>query len=131
MVRLLDRFWGAKVGPACRAGHSKSRAADGTYRKTSFRPQLEPLEDRLTPAGLNFLPSTHIAVNPQPLPPGQTLPPSVLVELDSLVPPALDANDKGFISIHFSGIKSDKVTVISPSGTLQQWFVKTLYDLEI
>jgi hypothetical protein len=80
---------------------------------------------------LNFVPITHIAVNPQPLPPGQTLPPSVLVELDSLVPPALDANDKGSISIHFSGIKSDKVTVMSPSGTLQQWFVETLYDLEI
>jgi hypothetical protein len=35
---------------------------------------LEALEDRLTPSGLDFIPVTHVAVNPQPLPP--------LVQLD-------------------------------------------------
>src|SRR5262245_57320071 len=67
MVGLLEKLWGTRASPARSHG---SHPVDGRYRKASYRPQLEPLEDRLTPSGLVFFPIAHVAVNPQPLPPG-------------------------------------------------------------
>jgi len=65
--------WGKRIlggGGRGRKPNRQCRPADGAYRKTSFRPQLELLEDRLTPSfSLNLIPVAHVAVNPQPLPP--------------------------------------------------------------
>ena len=111
MVRLLDRFWGAKVAPACRAGLRKSRPADGTYQKPSFRPQLEPLEDRLTPAiSLNFFPVAHVAINPAPLPP------LALVEFDPLPNLASAMAGMSTQQEHIAVVLSKQISIGSATG---------------
>src|SRR5712692_11908469 len=82
MVRMLEKLWGARDRGVDTPRSPSNRALTLPALKKprpSCRLQLEPLEDRLTPSGLDFVPIAHVAVNPQPLPP------SALVEFDPLL----------------------------------------------
>jgi len=92
------------------------------------------LEDRQTPSvSLNFFPVAHVAVNPQPLPPGESLPPSALVEFDPTVVgiPALDAGSKEPLTFRLSGALSKAITIPpTTAGTPgQTWSLEAFYDL--
>jgi hypothetical protein len=102
-----------------------SRPVGGTYHRTSFRPQLEPLENRLTPS-IDFVPIAHVAVNPQPLPP------RALVVFDPLPNLSQATNGDHIEHKHIAGVKYENITVAGPVSTAPQtWLLETLYSLDV
>jgi hypothetical protein len=97
-------MWAGAIRPAGQPGCRQSYLAGGTSRKT-LSPQLEALEDRLTPVSFNFFPIAHVAVNAQPLPP------SVAIEIDSM--PNLAALSAGTSTQegHVAGVLSKQIAL--------------------
>src|SRR5260370_126256 len=131
MVRLLEKLWGAPNRVAAPT-HSPSQAVAARLRgltppaqrsraRRSCRLQVEPLEDRLTPSGLDFFPVAHVAVNPQPLPP------SAIVEFD----PLPTFRKAGGEQIKIAGVLSKEITIPpATAGTAgQTWSLEVFYDL--
>src|SRR5262249_54291493 len=117
-----------------RKPNRQSRPADGSYWKTSFRPQLELLEDRLTPSfSLGFFPIAHVAVNPQPLPP-LPVPPSVAIELDSMPNlPSLTAGTS-MQQDHIAGFLSKQFMfqpAASTTSAPDPWFLQVSCSLNV
>src|SRR5262249_5954330 len=129
MVRLLERLRcdrnrgvdtsrSLAEGAAC-LGRLTPPARKITRRR-SCRLQLEPLEDRLTPSlSLKFIPIAHVAVNPQPLPPGNNHVPAVYLQemppVTSPVPGVSTQHD------HIVGFLSKQITLpASTAGTPSQ-----------
>ena len=97
------------------------------------RLELEPLEDRLTPVSLNFLPIGSVAVNPQPLPP-VPVPPSVAIEIDSM--PNLPALTAGMSTQqeHIAGFLSKQITfepAASTTSAPDPWFLHVSFSLNV
>jgi hypothetical protein len=105
--------------------------AQGRGARRSCRPQLEPLEDRLTPSGLDFFPVAHVAVNQQPLASEQSLPPSALVEFDPLLSGGSMVQTDWTYTKHIVGVLSKQITM--PPGTAgtpgQTWSLEVFYNL--
>jgi hypothetical protein len=106
-----------------------------TGAKSCFRPQLEKLEDRLTPAGLNFIPVAHVAVNPQPLPPGGgaeiTFPGVYLEEVPLVTNPIPGVSSQ---TENLVGVLSKQIAIqpgATDRGNPGPWFLEAFYNLTV
>jgi hypothetical protein len=134
MVRLLEKLWGDRTrsvdtlrSPTDISVRLRGLALTAQRKpaRRSFRPQLEPLEDRLTPS-VDFVPITHVAVNPQPLPP------RALVVFDPLPNLSQATNGDHIEHKQIAGVKYENITVAGPIGTAPQtWLLETLYSLDV
>jgi hypothetical protein len=106
-----------------------------TNRNASSLLQLEPLEDRLTPSlSLNFIAIAHVAVNPQPLPPGNGTSinvPAVYLEEMPLVTNAIPGVSTQHD--HIVGFLSKQITIpASTAGTpAQTATIEATYNLTL
>ena len=96
-------------------------------KKLRARLQVETLEDRLTPSGLNFMPIVHVEVNPQPLPPLALVAFDPLPDFSSL-PVGSTVEHK-----HIAGAKFDNVMVGSAAAGAapMTMSVETFYSLDV
>jgi hypothetical protein len=83
-----------------------------------------PLEDRVVLSAISFVPITHVAVNPQPLPP------LAQVEFNPVGFPRLDAGSKEPTAINLNGIYRSSVLVSAdPTHPPEPCIVDVIYNL--
>src|SRR5260370_36116727 len=132
--KLWDfRNWGVDT-PRSRArapGRLRSLTLPARQRTSSrsCRPQLEPLEDRLTPARtfLNFAPLGHVAVNPQPLPPG------IQIEIDPYKNMNFPTVGMSTQQEHIAAFLSKQINLLPATPTSSPsdpWFLQVFYSLD-
>jgi hypothetical protein len=134
MVRLLEKFWGAKnrIADAPRLG-AVTQPRPPTDRaltlpalrkpRPSCRLQLEPLEDRLTPS-VDFIPITHVALNPTPLPP--------ILLVDFNAQPSFGHEGSDSWVQHVVGAEFQTLNLLAPIGatsSAQPWTLETIYSM--
>jgi len=92
-------------------------------RRRAFA-HVESLEDRLVLSALSFVPISHVAVNPQPLPP------LAQVEFNPVGFPRLDAASKDPTRIDLKGIYRNSLLVsVDPTHPPQPCIVDAIYSL--
>jgi hypothetical protein len=103
------------------------QARSGKKGRRSRRFEIERLEDRLAPAGLDFVPIAAVSVNPQPLPP------SALVEFDPLLQmstiPATAQSIKSPIHVQGHFAESGQITEPAAAAAPISWSLEVFYTL--
>jgi hypothetical protein len=123
MVHLLEKLRCARNRVDCATDSPSDRALTlPALRKprSSFRPQLEPLEDRLTPSFMQFTPIAHVAVNMQPLPPG------IGVEFDPYKNFTFPTAGMGIEQDHITGFLSKQIGMPGVTGAC--WILQAFYS---